>query len=473
MKNHVNQIWLVASRELRDQMRDWRIIFPMITLTVFFPFLMIFTARFAVDFVNKYGAGLVGERMVPFLLMVVGFFPVTVALVVALEAFVGEKERGTIEPLLSSPLADWHLYLGKLSAGTVFPLVAAYLGISVYLYGLHTSNIQLPDASMLAQTLVLTTAQGILMVSGAILISAQSTTVRGANLLASFVIIPIALLIQGESILMFWGTNEVLWLAVLGVSIISVLLIRLGLAHFRRESLLGREIDMLNLKHMGGVFKNRFIGGAHNLLGWYKSSVSTLYTMRFSILVVLVLGIIVAFGTYYFAVAKLPDILKSINGVDSEEILDLVAERLNLDTPQISFRYILFNNLRALFVMLIFGIMTLGVGGMLAYMLNIGLVGGVLGFAGEIGFSPGMMFLVGILPHGLFEITAIVLASAAILHMGVLLVTPDPERTIGQVLVESIADWFKVMAAFGVPLLIVAAIIESQVTPQLIISFLK
>jgi uncharacterized membrane protein SpoIIM required for sporulation len=411
--------------------------------------------------------------MVPFLLMVVGFFPVTVALVVALEAFVGEKERGTIEPLLSSPLADWTLYLGKLSAGTVFPLVAAYLGISVYLVGLYTSNIQLPDVSMLAQTLVLTTAQGILMVSGAILISAQSTTVRGANLLASFVIIPIALLIQGESILMFWGTNEVLWLAVIGVSIISVLLIRLGLAHFRRESLLGREIDMLNLKHMGGVFKNRFMGGTHNFWNWYKNCVSTLYTMRFSILVVIVLGIIAAFGTYYFAVARLPEILKSINGVDSEEIMDLVAERLNLETPQISFRYIFLNNLRALFVMLIFGAMTLGVGGMLAYLLNIGLVGGVLGFAGEIGFSPGKMFLVGVLPHGIFEITAIVLASAAILHMGVLLVTPDPERTIGQVLVESMADWFKIMAAFGVPLLIVAAVIESKITPQLIISFLK
>jgi uncharacterized membrane protein SpoIIM required for sporulation len=473
MKYHFNQIWLVASRELRDQMRDWRIIFPMIALTVFFPFLMIVTARFTVDFVNKYGAGLVGERMVPFLLMVVGFFPVTVALVVALEAFVGEKERGTIEPLLSSPLADWHLYLGKLSAGTVFPIIAAYLGISVYLFGLNRSNIPLPDASMLAQTLVLTTAQAILMVSGAILISAQSTSVRGANLLASFVIIPIALLIQGESILMFWGTNEVLWLAVIGVSIISVLLIRLGLAHFRRESLLGREIDMLNLKHMGGVFKNRFLGGAQNLWGWYRGSFSTLYTLRWSILVVIVLGIIAAWGTYYFAVAKLPELLKSFSGVNSEEILDLVADRLNLETSQISFRYILFNNLRALLVMLILGALTLGVGGVLAYMLNIALVGGVLGFAGEIGFSPGMMFVVGILPHGIFEITAIVLASAAILQMGVLLVTPDPERTIGQVFVESIADWSKVMAAFGIPLLILAAVIESNVTPQLIISFLK
>ena len=140
MRHDWKHIWLVASRELRDQMRDWRIIFPMIALTVFFPFLMMMTARFAVEFVNKYGAGLVGERMVPFLLMVVGFFPVTVALVVALEAFVGEKERGTIEPLLSSPLADWHLYLGKLLAGTVFPLIAAYLGISVYLFGLWSET---------------------------------------------------------------------------------------------------------------------------------------------------------------------------------------------------------------------------------------------------------------------------------------------------------------------------------------------
>jgi uncharacterized membrane protein SpoIIM required for sporulation len=473
MKNHFNQIWLVASRELRDQMRDWRIIFPMIALTVFFPFLMIFTARFAVDFVNKYGAGLVGERMVPFLLMVVGFFPVTVALVVALEAFVGEKERGTIEPLLSSPLADWHLYIGKLSAGTVFPLVAAYLGISVYLFGLHTSNIPLPDVSMLVQTLVLTTAQGILMVSGAILISAQSTTVRGANLLASFIIIPIALLIQGESILMFWGTNEVLWLAVIGVSVISVLLIRLGLAHFRRESLLGREIDMLNFKYMGIVFRNRFLGGARNPWVWFKKSFSTLYLMRFSILAVIVLGFIAAIGAYYFAVTKLPELLGSVNGVDSDKIIKLVAERLNLETPQISFRYIFLNNIRALFAMLIFGVLTLSVGGILAYILNIGLVGGVLGFAGELGFSPVTMFLVGILPHGLFEITAIVIACAAVLHMGVMLVTPDPERTISQVLVESIADWFRVMTAFGVPLLVIAAVIESNVTPQLITSFMK
>jgi len=473
VKKNFTQIWLVASRELRDQMRDWRIIFPMIALTVFFPFLMIFTARFAMDFVNKYGAGLVGERMVPFLLMVVGFFPVTVALVVALEAFVGEKERGTIEPLLSSPLADWHLYLGKLFAGTVFPIIAAYLGISVYLFGLWRSNVPLPDGSMLVQTIVLTTAQGVLMVSGAILISAQSTTVRGANLLASFIIIPIAILIQGESILMFWGTNEVLWLAVIAVSIISALLIRLGLAHFRREGLIGREIDMLNLRYMGVIFKNRFIGEARRPWDWYKATSRTLYGMRYSVLIVIIIGVVTAFGAYYFAISKLPALLGSLNTGDSRAIIDLATERLNLKTPEISFRYIFLNNIRALVVMLIFGVLTFSVGGMLAFLVNIGLVGAVLGFAGELGFSPGMMFAVGVLPHGIFEITAIVIACAAILHLGVVLVTPDPNRTISQVLVESIADWFRVMAAFGLPLLVVAALIESKITPQLINAFLK
>ena len=66
--------WLVARREIRDQGRDWRILAPIAMLTLFFPVLMNFTARAAVDFVNRYGAPIIAERLIPFLLMVVGFF---------------------------------------------------------------------------------------------------------------------------------------------------------------------------------------------------------------------------------------------------------------------------------------------------------------------------------------------------------------------------------------------------------------
>lgn len=240
--------WLVARRELRDQLRDWRIIFPMLVLTLCLPFLADFGAQAAINFTTQYGTPLIAARLVPFLLMVVGFFPITVSLVIALETFVGEKERGTIEPLLSSPLKDWQIYIGKLIAATITPLLTSYMGIMVYLAGLFYQGIPFPDTTRMVQTLVLTTVQAMLMVSGAILISTQATSVRAANLMASFVVIPMALLIQGESILLFWGNTLTLWLAVIGVSVLAVLLMRVGIAHFQREALLGREIDVLNLR---------------------------------------------------------------------------------------------------------------------------------------------------------------------------------------------------------------------------------
>ncbi len=88
---------IVTMRETRDQFRDWRIIFPVAGLTLFFPWLMNFTASQAVGFVEKYGAPIVGERLIPFLLLIVCFFPISVSLVIALESFVGEKERLSIE----------------------------------------------------------------------------------------------------------------------------------------------------------------------------------------------------------------------------------------------------------------------------------------------------------------------------------------------------------------------------------------
>ena len=86
------------------------------------------------------------------------------------------------------------------------------------------------------------------MVSSAIVISVQATTIRAANLLASFVVVPVAFLLQGETVLIFWGNEDVLWFAIIGVTLLAGLLVRLGLSHFRREYLLGREIDTINLK---------------------------------------------------------------------------------------------------------------------------------------------------------------------------------------------------------------------------------
>ena len=113
MFSKLRLVWLVAGRELKDQFRDWRVLTPMIILILCFPVLMNEFAKQTVKFLNQYSANLILDRFVPFSIMIIGFFPITISLVVALESFVGEKERGTIEPILSAPLDNWQLYFGK------------------------------------------------------------------------------------------------------------------------------------------------------------------------------------------------------------------------------------------------------------------------------------------------------------------------------------------------------------------------
>ena len=475
LQDHISPVWLIARRELIDQLRDWRIIVPMVILTIFFPFLMTYTAKQALNFVSSYGGGtLIPERLVPFLLMVVGFFPITVSLVIALESFVGEKERGTIEPLLSSPLKDWQIYLGKLIAASSVPLFTSYLGISVFLFWLRIDNIPIPDINLIAQTVILTTVQGLLMVSGAIIISTQATSVRSANLLSSFIVIPIAILIQGESVLMFWGNNQILWLAVVGVSILGLLLVRVGMAHFQREALLGREIDILNIKWIIRKFWNSFSGGFNNIFSWYRGVMpKTLRKMRISILIVVILGIFTALVSYYFVLSY--DIsLSPIQGTIPEDVSQILESGIGpLSNIDISFQYILTNNLKAIGMILVLGLVSFGVLGVIVYVGNIGLIGAVLAFVKIIGYSPSQITLSGILPHGIFELPAIILSSAAVLHIGIMLVTPNSQRSLGEVLIESIADWVKISIGLVFPLLVIAAGIETWVTPSLLLSVIK
>ncbi|MCJ7824627.1 MAG: ABC transporter permease, partial [Anaerolineales bacterium] len=256
--------WVLARREIRDQLRDWRILTPILILTLFFPLLMNFTAQQAVDFVTRYGAPVIGDRLIPFLLMIVGFFPISISLVIALESFAGERERLSLEPLLATPLSDRELYLGKMLASIVPPLAAAYMGILVYLVGLFLRLNWLPEPVLLLQILALTSVQAVVMVSGAVVISSQTTSVRAANLLASFIIIPVAELIIGESIIMFWGRYQILWWMVLALLLIAVVLTRMGLRLFNREELLGRELDVLDMRKVIARFGAAFRNGARS-----------------------------------------------------------------------------------------------------------------------------------------------------------------------------------------------------------------
>jgi stage II sporulation protein M len=78
------------------------------------------------------------------------------------------------------------------------------------------------------------------------------------------------------------------------------------------------------------------------------------------------------------------------------------------------------------------------------------------------------VFAAAILPHGIFEITAVSIATAAVLKAGGMLVTPQPDKSMGEIFLLSLADWFRVFIGLVVPLLAIAAVIEVYVTPVII-----
>lgn len=481
MFSKLKPVWLVASRELRDQLRDWRVLMPMIILVFCFPILMNEFAKQTVDFLNQYNANLILERLVPFSIMIIGFFPITISLVVALEAFVGEKERGTIEPMLSAPLDNWQLYFGKLLVGVITPLVASYSSIAFYLVMVIRQDLVMPSPIVMLQLFLLTTAHATLMVSAAIVISVQSTSVKAANLLASFIVVPVAILMQGEAVLLFWGNESVLWLAIAGVMIISLLLIRVGIAHFQREYLLGREIDVINLRWIIRTFSRNVLGGAHSLGEWYGRVLgSALRRIAPAIFfVILIAGISLWMG-YAWIMDNIPQTIASASPEMLERLSDRAREMPDLANlqEQLNAPFLFLNNTRAVAFIFLAGLVSFSVLGIMLYMVNIGLIGGLFAFLQLLSvqlpdIQPWPIFLYGILPHGIFEIPALMIGSAAVLYMGVAIVTPQVGKSMGEVILELLADWTKIFVGLVIPLLAIAALIEAYITPNLLIGVIK
>jgi uncharacterized membrane protein SpoIIM required for sporulation len=463
---------LVALREIRDQLRDWRILSPIIIMTLIFPLLMNFTAEQAVDFVGRYGASIIGDRLVPFLLMVVGFFPISISLVIALESFAGERERLSLEPLLATPLTDGQLYLGKMLASLLLPLMAAYLGIFVYLGGLYLRIDWIPPGQLLVQVLLLTFAQAIVMVSGAVVISSQATSVRAANLLASFVIMPVSQLIIAESMIMFWGRYQVLWLILVALLLISLVLGRMGLHVFHRENLLGREIDILNLRWIFRHFKREFLRGSSNIIDWYKDLFHySLRRLRIPVIVTaLVLVAAYLLGSIEAAKYRLPSEAFQFDRLN--ETLGSEFAQLGLMSLR-GWSWIFFTNIRALVIATLFGIFSFGILGELLLMLPIAIIGYFAGNLSLAGYDAVHYLIALVLPHAILEFPAAILMGGAILQLGMTIMSPPKGTTIGESWLTALAEWARISLGFVIPMLIGAAILESFLTPRIALMLLS
>ena len=468
---------IITRREVTDSFRDWRIMAPIFILTLGFPALSQFGANLMLNFVTQYGAELIGERTIPFLLMIVGFFPISLSLVIALEMFVGEKERRSLEPLLSTPLTNLELYIGKTLAAMIPPLAASYVGMTIYLSGLLFGDLAWrPQPVLIIQIIMITTAQALLMVTGAVVVSSQTTSTRAANLLASFIIVPVSLLIILESIIMFGAPDAdsprgifALWVILVGLLIATVLFMRIGTRIFNREELLASSLDVLNLRWIGRTFWRALRGAPDSgPVVWYRTEVlPALGKLRKpAIVVALACGLALlggwAIGTFTEYQIP-PDMINS-----QEEMAANLSDLFELGAHPGTVLLAVWQNGRVLLAATMLATVSFGVLAVVLAIVPFGILGWAFAQFLMMGIPPAL-FLAAVVPHSLVEIPAIFLATAAALRMGATVTERPPAgKTVGEMLLLALADVVKIGVGVVLPLLVVAALVEVFVTPAVV-----
>ena len=255
--------------------------------------------------------------------------------------------------------------------------------------------------------------------------------------------------------------------------IISLLLIRVGIAHFQREYLLGREIDSINLTWIWRTFWKNFIGGARSFGDWYGRVLGS--AMRRVAPAIFILALIAGVSTwmgYDWIMNNISQVIAKASPERIEKIEAGIRQMPDLSNLQgsISAPFLFLNNTRAVAFIFFAGLFSFGVLGILLYMVNIGVIGGLYALFELLGMRPLPIFLAGVVPHGIFEIPALMIGSAVVLYIGAVIVTPQTGKSMGEVILELLADWTKIFLGVVVPLLAIAAIIEAYITPGLLLS---
>jgi uncharacterized membrane protein SpoIIM required for sporulation len=175
-------------------------------------------------------------------------------------------------------------------------------------------------------------------------------------------------------------------------------------------------------------------------------------------------------SSYWYVVVNVPQqveitpsFIAEVKNKLGENLQDIGLLKANIPVP-----WLFLSNVRAVVLFLAAGLLSFGTLGVTLFMVNMALIGGVLGAASLIQFSPLLVFIAAVLPHGIFELPAVFLATAAVLKMGAVLVTPELDKSLGEVFLFALADWFRVFIGLVVPLLAIAAVVEVHVTPLII-----
>jgi len=236
--------WLIAKRQMIEAIRDRSTLMISGIFLAFQTVLVLISVGPALGDHSVAGLQRAGFLMA-FYLLFVGLMPATPAIGIASGVFAGDKERGSLTPLLVTPASNTAILAGKV-LGAVLPALAyAVIGILVYfaeialLFGPGKLSLLPIGLSVLIVLLI----PGIVLFGTALasVISSRVRTFQSAQNFSSLILVVLWIGLFGliflQSILGLWAFA----LAVVGVYLVAILFIVLSAITWRREEVMARQ----------------------------------------------------------------------------------------------------------------------------------------------------------------------------------------------------------------------------------------
>jgi stage II sporulation protein M len=160
-----------------------------------------------------------------------------------------------------------------------------------------------------------------------------------------------------------------------------------------------------------------------------------------------------------------------------KKMSSLVDDTNELKDPISLLTLILKNNVIAVISMIAIGLLSFGIYAIMSLVLNGAIVGYLLNLYADAGINPLTVFIIGLLPHGIFEFPAIILACAIGIRLGVFAtqwlsgLLSGQKRDLVKVNFNHFLKDFPMYFGVVIFLLVIAAFVESFITPGLLQTF--
>ena len=170
--------------------------------------------------------------------------PIMTSSILGASSFVGEKERKTLETLLYTPMSIKELFFSKV-VSTFVPAYGVTI-VSFIVFGIivnvggwrYFESLIFPNAKWIITILLISPAVALLGIIFMVIVSARVSTFQEAQQMSGFIVIPVVMLIVGQTTGLFL-LNEVILLTIgVAVAVADYFLIKIATRKFTAEKLI-------------------------------------------------------------------------------------------------------------------------------------------------------------------------------------------------------------------------------------------